>query len=91
MNQPKFQKIEEWNEKIMMPVIFVGPILSLPQLYNVWFESSEGVSLITWGAYFVTQIFWLIHAFKYKDGANILGGILWLIVEFLIILGLFVR
>jgi hypothetical protein len=91
MIQPKLQKIEEWNEKIMLPVILLGPILSLPQLYYVWFESHQGVSVITWTAYFVTQIFWLIHAFKYKDGANILAGVLWLIIEFLIILGLFVR
>ena len=64
MNQAKLKHIEDLNERFMMPVIFVGPILSLPQLYNVWFESSEGVSLITWGAYFVTQIFLLFHAFK---------------------------
>jgi hypothetical protein len=91
MNQPKYKQIQDFSEKFMLPVIFIGPILSLPQLYNVWFESHEGVSMVTWVAYFSTQIFWLIHAFKFKDGANILAGILWLIVEFLIILGLLIR
>ena len=91
MNQPRLKEIEDLNEKFMLPIIFIGPILSLPQLYNVWFDSHQGVSMITWAAYFLTQIFWLIHAFKYKDGANILAGIIWLIIEFLIILGLVIR
>jgi len=84
MNQPKFKKLANFTEKMMFPMIFIGPLFSLPQVYNVWFESKDGVSLISWITYFITQIFWLFHAFNLKDKQNIATGTLWLVVEFLI-------
>lgn len=58
----------------MLFVVFVGPFLSLSQVYTVWFESKEGVSKLTWMVFFITQIAYMIHSIKMKDKFNIIGG-----------------
>jgi hypothetical protein len=91
MNQPRLQKIENANEKILGLVMFVGPLMTLPQIYSIWFESSEGVSILTWLTYFLTQVFWFIHALKINDKLDIISGLLWLIVDLMIIVGLVLK
>ena len=49
-------------DRAMLVLAFVGPLLTLPQVYSVWIERQvAGVSLLSWGGYAVLSCIWLIY------------------------------
>ena len=75
-------------DRIIYVVALVGPIMTLPQLYNIWIEkSAEGVSVITWAAYIVVTIFWLMYGVAHKEKPIIFVQIAWLITHTAVVIG----
>lgn len=66
----------------------VGPLMTLPQVYEVWIERSKGASFITWSSYIVVAMIWLAYGIKHKDKPIITLQVLWLILDILIVVGL---
>lgn len=66
-----------------------GPIMTIPQLITIWVEkNASGVSVISWSAYMVVAIFWLIYGIMHKEKPIIVTYILWLVLEILIVIGI---
>jgi uncharacterized protein with PQ loop repeat len=76
--------IDRW---VYFAVLF-GPIMTIPQVYDIWFLGKDAVSLITWLAYAVVAVIWLLYGLKHKDMPIIIVQILWLIVDAAIISGI---
>ena len=53
--------------------VVIGPLMTIPQIYSIWFEKQGGVSIISWIAYFVVSIIWLVYSLKIKDKPMIIG------------------
>lgn len=68
--------------------IVIGPILTMPQIYSIWFEKQKGVSVISWIAYFIASVIWLLYAIKQKDKLLIIVQTIWVFLDAFIILGL---
>jgi hypothetical protein len=64
---------------------FLGPVMSIPQIYNVYFVSAEGLSWITWLAYLINSFFWLCYASHNRLKALAVTEFLWMIVHALIL------
>jgi hypothetical protein len=64
----------------------LGPIMSIPQIYNVYYVSSAGLSIWTWGAYLLNSIFWFLYASHNKLKALAVTEFLWTVVHLLILI-----
>lgn len=70
-------------------VAFIGPIMTLPQLKIIWVDQQvEGLSLWSWGTYFLLSLFWFYYGISRKDKAIIFSQILWLLLYASVIIGI---
>lgn len=79
--------IDRW---IYLAVI-AGPIMTIPQIYDIWVRHMTGVSLISWLAYLVIACMWLTYGLKHRDKPIISVQIIWIITDIAIIAGLVTR
>ena len=84
-------KSKEWRKFIDTTTYLIaifGPIAGLPQLYKVWITKDvTGVSAISWAAFTMIWIVWLMHAIIYKDRPLKINSIAWIILTSLIAIG----
>lgn len=65
-----------------------GPIMTIPQLTKIWVEkNAAGVSAISWSAYLLTAIFWLIYGIMHEEKPIIFTYSIWILMEAAIVLG----
>lgn len=62
--------------------------MTIPQLTKIWVEkNASGVSAVSWGAYLVTAIFWLLYGILHKEKPIIFTYSAWIVLEILIVIG----
>ena len=85
---------EKWKNFLDKSIYFVaitGPIMTIPQLSKIWIEqSAAGVSMITWIAYLVTAIFWLLYGIVHKEKPIIITNTLWIVLDSAVIVGTYI-
>ena len=78
-NHPKFTT---FIDKFVYVLAFAGPLMTIPQILEIWVHhNGEGVSALTWSAYFIFNIFWLTYGILHKEAPIILAYILWMFVN----------
>ena len=79
------------REMIDLLVYMVGVlmiILTIPQIITIWiFKEALGVSTITWCAYFVGAIVWVMYGIVHKQKPIIITYSIWMVLDMLIIIG----
>jgi len=72
-------------------VAILMPFTTIPQIYKIWIlQNTGGVSIWTWLLYFILCIPMVIYGIFYKMTPIIILNILWMIMNFLIIIGLII-
>lgn len=72
-------------------VALIGPVVTLPQLVEIWSNGQDaGVSIITWVGYLTLSVFWLTYGFMRKEKPIIIANILYFIINLAIVIGLFI-
>lgn len=66
---------------------FAGPIMTIPQIYEIWILKNLGVSLLTWGSYLIIALIWLSYGLVHKEKPIIINNVLWIIAEIMVITG----
>lgn len=85
---PHPDKWKRFLDKSIYIVGAVGPIMTIPQLMKIWVEkNASGVSVISWGAYLVTAIFWLSYGIAHKEKPIIFTYSIWIVLEIFIVIG----
>ncbi len=65
-----------------------GPLFTIPQLAKIWIDKNAvGVSSISWGAYFLGSVFWVIYGVVHKEKPIIILNAIWLVLDLIIIIG----
>ncbi len=67
------------------------PIMTLPQLSKAWSANNQGASVVTWGAYVIIAIVWLLYALKNRDKPLIILETSAVVLYSLIVLGLLIK
>lgn len=67
-----------------------GPLVTLPQIYDIWFLKKTGISVVTWVGYGLAAIIWLIYGFKLGSKPIIFTQTAWIIISGLIVAGVLV-
>jgi|SRR3989344_2943787 len=80
---PPRNKFSLFIDRIIYPVGLLGPVMTLPQLFEVWIHKSAGeLSLITWGGWLILSLIWLTYGLIHKSRPIIISNILWVLIEF---------
>lgn len=78
-------------DKLIYLVGVIGPIMTVPQLYEVWSKkAANSLSLVTWASWTVLSCFWLVYAIMHKSWPLIISEILWVIVEAGVLAGIII-
>lgn len=76
-------------DRVVTVIAFVGPLSSLPQIFEIWLvdKSAEGVSILTWSAFVLMAVIWLLYGIVHKQRPIIISNALWIVAQALIVLG----
>jgi len=85
------EKLKKTFDKFIAVVGLIGPIMTTPQIMNVWvYHQVEGLSLVTWSTYVITSSFWLIYGIIHKERAIILVNIAWILSNVSLVVGIII-
>lgn len=66
-----------------------GVAVIIPQVTRIWFyKEADGVSLTTWGGFFIASVFWLIYGLIHKEKPIIYTNVFVCVLDLLIIVGI---
>lgn len=85
------EKIKKIFDKFIAVVGLIGPIMTTPQIINVWIHHQvEGLAIASWGTYVMTSSFWLIYGILHKERAIILVNIAWILANASVVTGILI-
>ena len=81
-----------WSLRLLDRTIYVagvvGPLMTIPQLIKIYaFHDAAGVSLLTWGAYALLDLPWILYGVAHKLRPITLTYVLWFTFNSLVCLG----
>ena len=69
---PHPNKIKRFVDKSILFVGILGPIMSIPQLYNIWVkQNATGISIISFSTYIFVALFWMYYGILHKEMQNL--------------------
>lgn len=74
-------------EKIIYFAVVAGPIMTIPQVYDIWVKGEKQVSVVTWSSYLVIACIWLWYGIRRKDFPIIISQLAWIVLDILIVVG----
>jgi uncharacterized protein with PQ loop repeat len=78
-------------DRLVYAAVILGPLMTLPQVWQVWAAKQQGVSLTTWLAYCIIAAIWLMYGLKHREKPIIYVQLSWLVLDALIVVGLLVK
>ena len=88
---PNKDPIKRFFDKLVYIAGIATPILTLPQLFEVWVNKNAiGVSLFTWCSYLLMAIIFSIYGFLHKEKPLIIMYVSMSIIEFFLIIGIII-
>lgn len=85
------EKIKRVFDKFIAVVGLIGPIMTTPQIINVWVHHHvEGLAIASWGTYVMTSSFWLIYGILHKERAIILVNTAWILANASVVTGILI-
>lgn len=74
---------------VMVYVVgFLGPAFTIPQIWGIYAgANASGVSALTWGAYALFDIVWIVYGIVHKERIITFTYVLWLIMNGVVAVG----
>ena len=87
-NKNKNTKLIKTMDKIVYAGVFVGPIMNIPQLYEIWVnQNAAGVSYISWFGFASISVIWLMYGFVHQEKPIIIMNFLLIFLQTAIAVG----
>lgn len=85
---PHPDKWKRFMDKAIYVVSIFGPIMTIPQVKIIWIDkNASSISVISWIAYLIAAIFWLIYGIMHREKPIIFLNIIWIFLQLSIIVG----
>jgi len=88
LHRKRRKKKQEPIDKLVYLAVFLGPLMTLPQVYAIWVQGNKGVSMVSWVAYLLIAVVWLFYGIKHREKPIIAVQLLWIILDIFIVVGL---
>lgn len=83
---------EDLLDKVLPVLSVVTMALTLPQVWTVWVGGNvSGVSLLSWGTYFVAACLWLVDGLRKHDKTIWVACIGWVLLDGAVFVGALLR
>jgi uncharacterized protein with PQ loop repeat len=81
-----------WLEKLLPVMSIFTMVMTVPQVWSVWVEkNTSGVSMLSWGAYLLSAVLWLVHGLQKRDRTLWVPCIGWILLDAAVVVGVWVR
>ena len=75
-------------EKLTLGAGIIGPLMTIPQIFDIYYRhNAAGVSVLSWMAFGILDIPFLLYGFAHKDKPIIVTYILWFIANMTVAIG----
>lgn len=74
-------------DRFIYLIAFAGPVMTIPQIYDIWIIRRISVNQVTWGSYLVIGLVWLFYGLIHKEKPIIFSNLLGIITTGLVFLG----
>lgn len=75
-------------DKVVLIVGAAGPLMNIPQIIKIFStQHAADVSLISWLAYTIYDIPWIIYGFIHRDKAIVTAYVLWFLMNSIVVAG----
>jgi uncharacterized protein with PQ loop repeat len=82
---------KEFFDYIVYFFTIATPLFELPQAYAIYAnKSAEDVSMLTWSFFLIDNLVWIVYAIKRRVIPLLITTILYLAIEALVVIGIFV-
>jgi uncharacterized protein with PQ loop repeat len=75
-------------ERLVLFVAIAEPLMTIPQIIQIYIEHNTGSSIVTWTLYLSASIVWLIYGVKARNTPILTTAILWIIMEVVVVIGI---
>jgi uncharacterized protein with PQ loop repeat len=76
-------------DRVVMVTGLIGPIASIPQAVQIFsLQDAEGVSLVTWSFFILTNSALLIYSIVHKLLPLLISNICWVSIELIVVMGI---
>src|SRR5690348_835384 len=63
-------------------------LMTIPQVYTIWIQHrADGVSIVSWSAYLLSALLWLLHGVRSRDPNIYLACIGWIVLDAAVVAG----
>lgn len=75
-------------DRITLIASIAGPIITLPQIYDIYNgKSAAGVSVTAWIGFEILTLIWIWYAIVHKNFIILIGQVLYVFLQLVIIIG----
>ncbi len=76
-------------DKVIFPIALVSPIMTVPQVLQVWQNhQTAGLSVTTWIGFAFASTFWTLYGIAHKDKAITISSAIVVGLDILIVIGI---
>ena len=79
---PHPDAFKRFLDKIMMGVALIGPLATLPQVYQVFMtQDTKGLALVTWTVWVLLSCVWLVYGLLHKEMPIVLSNLIYIVLQ----------
>jgi len=76
-------------DSLVFVIALFSVVMTIPQVLDIWVnKSAQNVSLVSWAAYLVAAMFWVVYGLVHREKVIIAVYILFAILDALVVLGI---
>ena len=89
---PSKNPLRHFLDRAIFVVGFLGPIMTIPQLVNVWvYHQTAGVSVLSWSAFALLDIVWIAYGIVNREKPITFTYVLWFTAQAAVVVGVLVN
>lgn len=74
-------------DRVMYVVALLGPVMTLPQIYDIWIKRNSSLNVVTWGGYLTIGFMWLFYGLVHKEKMIIFSNMIGIVTTGLVFFG----
>lgn len=74
-------------DRVMYLVAFAGPVMTIPQILDIWTTKTSTLNIVTWGSYLAIGFIWLFYGLVHKEKPIIFSNLLGIVTTGLVFVG----
>ncbi|HKC14696.1 MAG TPA: SemiSWEET family transporter [Patescibacteria group bacterium] len=79
-------------DKVIFPIALISPIMTVPQVLQVWQKhETAGLAITTWIGFAFASTFWTLYGLAHKDKAIVASSATVVVLDILIVLGILMQ